>query len=344
MIKVFCIVGPTGVGKTEVAIELAKQFDLDIISADSRQIYKYMDIGTAKPSSVVRDRVRFHLIDIITPDVLYSAADFARDATKILEGYENSLIIPPSMGGKKREGAPSPNLPHQGGGIIKHRHLPILVGGSGLYLKALFEPFFSAPPRDLKLRRTLEKEPLDKLYERLKTVDPKSAQRIHSSDRQRIVRALELYQMTRKPLSEQIHGPSPEPKFSPYYIGLTLPRKLLNEKINQRFDKMIHPDLACKGGVDDGLVNEVKNLIKLGYSKDLNSLNAIGYQEIIRFLNQEISLMQAIYIAKNRSRQYAKRQMTWFKKVEGIKWIEYTDLKQTIQKVSQYYEKYLKIL
>jgi tRNA dimethylallyltransferase len=309
LIKVFCLVGPTGVGKTEVAIELARKYDLDIISADSRQIYKYMDIGTAKP--VLADSgkrsavsgVRFHLIDIVTPDVLYSAVDFARDAEKVIKE------------------------------LTREDRRFILVGGSGLYLKALFEPFFSAPPRDLKLRQALEKEPLDKLYERLKTIDPISAQRINPSDRQRIIRALELYQTTRKPLSEQIKGPYRESQFSPYYVGLTMDRKVLYEKINNRFDQM----------VDEGLVDEVKHLLKLGYDKNLNALNAIGYREILSFLNQEISLSEAIHLAKSRSRAYAKRQYTWFRKAEGINWIEYITLEETFNKVSKYYEKYLKL-
>ncbi len=306
MIKVFCLVGPTGVGKTEVAIELAKKYDLDIISADSRQIYKYMDIGTAKlflsGYNLPASRFKIHMIDIVTPDVLYSAVDFARDATKILLEYN----------------------PQRG-------RTPILVGGSGLYFKALFEPFFQAPARDPKLRQRLEKENLDKLYKRLKLVDSVSTQRIKPADRQRIIRALEIYEQTRKPLSEHIKQTFPEPEFSPYYVGLTLPRTILYDKINQRFDKMI----------EDGLVDEVKHLLKMGYNKERNALNGIGYQEIIRFLNQEISLMQAIYLAKNRSRQYAKRQITWFKKVEGIKWIEFTKLEETVQKVTEYYKKYI---
>jgi tRNA dimethylallyltransferase len=301
MTDIFCLVGPTSVGKTEVAIELAKQYNLDIISADSRQIYKYMDIGTAKPSSVVRDRLSLHLIDIITPDVLYSAADFACDCKKVI------------------------------GKLTKQKKRFILVGGSGLYLKVLFEPFFEAPPRDLKLRRSLEKEPLEKLYDKLKRVDLISAQRIKPQDRQRIIRALELYQTTRKPLSEQLKQKHPEAKFSPYYVGLTMSRKTLYEKINNRFDKMI----------EDGLVNEVKSLLKMGYTKECNALNGIGYQEIINFLEGEISLMQAIYLAKTHSRQYAKRQMTWFKKIKGIKWIEFTTIDETVTKVSEYYQKFL---
>jgi len=309
MTKIFCLVGPTGVGKTEVAIELAKQNHLDIISADSRQIYKYMDIGTAKPKladsgqRLTVSGVRFHLIDIITPDVLYSAVDFTRDCKKVIDE------------------------------LTKQRRRYILVGGSGLYLKALFEPFFKAPPRDLKLRKTLEKEFLENLYNKLKRVDPISAKRINSQDRQRIIRALELYQTTHKPMSEQLKENHPQSEFSPYYVGLTMPRKMLYEKINQRFDKMI----------DDGLVREVKHLLKMGYTKEDNALNGIGYQEIIKFFDGEISLMEAIYIAKTRSRQYAKRQMTWFKKLEGIRWIEFTALNETVSRISQQYKKYMNI-
>ncbi|MBS4016219.1 MAG: tRNA (adenosine(37)-N6)-dimethylallyltransferase MiaA [Candidatus Latescibacteria bacterium] len=298
--KLFCLVGPTGIGKTDIAIRLAKQFSLDVISADSRQIYKYMDIGTAKPRVPIRDRVTFHLIDIITPDILYSAADFARDCQKVIMRLNQN----------------------------KRRF--ILVGGSGLYLKALFEPFFDAPARDLKLRKKLADEDINKLYERLQLVDPGSAQRIKPQDRQRIVRALEIYEQTRKPMSQHIEQ-TRQSDFTPYYVGLNMARNNLYEKINQRFDQMIQ----------DGLVDEAKNLLKSGYTTAHNALNGIGYFEIIRFLNQEISLMQAIYLAKNRSRQYAKRQLTWFKKIEGVRWIEFSTLDQTVKRVGLEFEKYL---
>lgn len=309
--KIFTLVGPTGVGKTEIAIELARHYNLEIISADSRQIYKHMDIGTAKPKltdsewlTVDGKLIKFHMVDIATPDILYSAADFARDATEVIEK------------------------------LITENKRFILVGGSGLYLKALFEPFFSAPARNLKLRSLLAREPLEDLYEQLKMVDPESAQRIHCQDRQRIIRALEIYEQTRKPWSILIKTDKKESRFTPYYVGINMLRKKLYEKINQRFDQMIK----------DGLIDEVKKLLSLGYTQECNALNGIGYQEIIRFLDGEISLTEAIETAKSRSRQYAKRQITWFKKIKEVKWITYTTLNETTQQVKREFENYLSLL
>lgn len=303
--KIFCLVGPTGVGKSDIALALAKKYNFDIISADSRQIYKYMDIGTAKPNKISFQgnnfHVRIHMLDIVTPDVLYSAADFVRDCKKII--YQ----------------------------LIKEEKKFILVGGSGLYLKTLFEPFFPAPARDLQLRKTLNQQPIEKLYDQLKIIDAVSANRIKPNDRQRIIRALEIYYQTRKPLSVQ-QSIKLSSEFIPYYVGLMMERKKLYAKIEARFDKMI----------EMGLVEEVKKILNMGYNVEHNALNGIGYQEIISFLNNEISLMEAIKLAKIRTRQYAKRQMTWFRKIKDIKWIEYTTFDETFFKVSQEYETYLK--
>lgn len=296
---IFTIVGPTGVGKTEIALELAKQYDLDIISADSRQIYKYMDIGTAKPAF---SNVCFHMIDIITPDILYSAADFAQDCKKIIQQ------------------------------LISRQRQFVLVGGSGLYLKALFEPLFKAPSRDLNIRKQLAQENLEKLYERLKQIDPISAAKIQPKDRQRIIRALEIYEQTKTPPSvlKQLKSKS---EYSPYYVGITMARKKLYEKIDMRFDQMI----------SDGLVEEVKRLLTLGYSEKDNAIKSIGYKEIVKYLNGEISLNQAIEIAKYRSHQYAKRQITWFRKIPNIKWIEYSTFDETFNQVKNEYENYLRL-
>ena len=305
-LQILTLVGPTGVGKTEIAFELAKKYNLEIISADSRQIYKYLDIGTAKPSKELRKQIKFHMINVVKPDVLFSAADFVRDVTKVIE-----------------------DLKQQGNKFI-------LVGGSGLYLKALFQPFFKAPKTDPELRAELAKKPLAELHGRLKEVDPESATKIHTNDFQRISRALEIYLLTGKTKSELIRHPPPhlppqvgeekgggEMKYVPFYIGLNMPRKLLYEKIEQRFDRMI----------EQGLVQEAKNLMDMGFDDDLYAFNAIGYREIFNYLKKRISLELAITVAKKKSRAYAKRQFTWFKHQPGIIWLEHKDREEVIKKI-----------
>lgn len=300
------LVGPTGIGKTEIAIELAQRYNLDIISADSRQIYKYLDIGTDKPDKELQQKVKFHMIDMVDPNKLYSAADFVRDVTTVIEDLRQQ--------NKKF----------------------LLVGGSGLYLKALFQPFFKAPKTDSVLRVELTKKPLIELYQQLKEVDPDSAQKIHANDRQRIIRALEIYLLTGKTKSELIKRPPPhlppqvgedkgegEIKYVPFYIGLFLPRKILYDKIDKRFDMMI----------EKGLVQEVKNLLDMGFDEDLYAFNAIGYREIFGYLKNRISLDFAAMIAKKKSRAYAKRQLTWFKHQPGIIWVEYKDREEVIKKI-----------
>uniref|UniRef100_A0A7C6EFK6 tRNA dimethylallyltransferase n=1 Tax=candidate division WOR-3 bacterium TaxID=2052148 RepID=A0A7C6EFK6_UNCW3 len=287
------LVGPTGVGKTEIAVLLAQRYNLEIISADSRQVYKYMDIGTDKPSKELQQKVKFHMIDLVCPDKLYSAADYVRDVTKVIEEL--------SAQGKKF----------------------ILVGGSGLYLRALFQPFFKAPRPIPELRAELAKKPLTELYDRLKTVDPESAQKIHPRDRQRIIRALEIYLLTGKTKSEMVKESCPIIKYVPFYIGLFIPKKLLYAKIEQRFDKMI----------EQGLVQEVKGLLDMGYDEDLYAFNAIGYREIFGYVKSRISLELAIAVAKKKSKAYAKRQLTWFKREPGIIWIEYNDKEEVIKKI-----------
>ncbi len=292
-LPILTLVGPTGIGKTELAVELAQRYNLEIISADARQIYRYLDIGTAKPSKELRGLVKFHMLDLVKPDVLYSAADFVRDATKVIEEL--------SAQGKKF----------------------ILVGGSGLYLKALFQPFFNAPKTDPELRAELIKQPLAEMYERLKKIDPESAKKIHCNDRQRIVRALEIYLLTGRTKSELVKHSPTDIKFVPFYIGLSIARKLLYEKINQRFDMMM----------EQGLIQEVKNLIAMGYDEDLYAFNAIGYREVFGYLKKRISLELAITVAKKKSRAYAKRQITWFKHQPGIIWLEYKDRGEVIKKI-----------
>lgn len=293
MIKVPCIVGPTGVGKTEISVKMALKYKTEIISADSRQIYKYMDIGTDKPSKELQKIVKFHLIDIITPDKIYSAGDYAREALGIIKKlYSKSKRF-------------------------------ILVGGSGLYIKALFSPLFQDIGRDEKLRQRLEKLSTYKLYQKLKKIDPESFRRIHPNDRQRIIRALEVYEITGIPISVQWKKSNPEEELSPFYIGLTLRRSLLYSRIYDRFEEMIKK----------GFIEEVKRLKKLGYSKDLYAFNAVGYKEILEYLEGRVSLEKAIKEAKRRTKEYARRQLIWFRKQLGIRWIDCEDRKEAEKKI-----------
>ncbi|MEO0072078.1 MAG: tRNA (adenosine(37)-N6)-dimethylallyltransferase MiaA [candidate division WOR-3 bacterium] len=298
--KIFALVGPTGVGKTAISINLARKYNIEIISVDSRQIYKHLDIGTAKPPAEIRRTIKFHMIDIIDVDKIFSAGEFARECKK--------LIYALSKAGRNF----------------------ILVGGSGLYFKALFEPLFESPPRDLGLREKLAQVPTEQLHAKLQKIDPVWADRISPHDRQRIIRALEIYEQTQRPISYHITR-KVNSEFVPYYVGITMNRVRLYQLINQRFDDMI----------SKGLINEIQTILKMGYSENLNALKSIGYKEIIGYLQGKYSLQEAIRLAKRNSRMYAKRQLTWFKRMPGIRWIEYTNLEETTERVAYEYEKYL---
>jgi len=286
--KVLTIVGPTSVGKTAVAIELAQRNTDEIVSADSRQIYKYLDIGTAKPDVEQRKKVKFHLIDFVLPDEDYSCGQFARDAGQVIAN------------------------------IRTRGFTPIICGGTGLYIKALFHPLDELPASDReakkRLRETLDKKGIEYMYNRLSRIDPEWAQRIKPNDKQRILRGLEIYERTGKPLSRLIGNKKKSP-FLPYYIGLNLPRQELYERINRRFDEMIRR----------GLLEEVESLLGRGFDPQSNALRTIGYKEIVEHLQGFLSLEDATEKAKRRTRNYAKRQITWFNKMPGIKWHDAQD-------------------
>ncbi|MGB3340125.1 MAG: tRNA (adenosine(37)-N6)-dimethylallyltransferase MiaA [bacterium] len=287
--KIIAIVGPTAVGKTDLSIKIARRISGEIISADSRQIYTHLKIGTAKPTSEQKRQATFHLIDFVHPDNSYSCGQFARDAELKIEE------------------------------IISKNRIPIICGGTGLYIKSLFNPLHTLPVsnREIKnkLQASMEKYGVEYLYKQLLSVDPQWAGQIMPRDKQRIMRGLEVYEMSGKPLSSVLKTKKRKTKYLPHYIGLNLPRAELYNTIDQRFDKMIK----------QGLVNEVELLLRKGLDPASNALRTIGYKEIIQYLKNEMILEEAIQRAKQRTRNFAKRQVTWFNKISGLQWYNPAD-------------------
>lgn len=281
------IVGPTAVGKTSLAIQLAQELKGEIVSADSMQIYKYMDIGTAKPTVEERQGIPHYMMDIIEPDESFNAALYQQGAKKAIKT------------------------------IYDNNKLPILVGGSGLYVNSIVYPLdFTTATEDHELRDSLYRLVQEKgnfyLHQKLSEIDPPTGKRVHPNDIKRIVRAIEIYHLTGKPMSE--HRQNLQRADIPYnltMIGLKMDRNKLYDKINARVDHMI----------DLGLVDEVRSLQDMGYTKDLISMQGLGYKEIIAYLEGDFTLEEAIDILKRDTRRFAKRQFTWFKKDKRIHWI-----------------------
>ncbi len=286
---ILTIVGPTAVGKTEIAMKIATRLSGEIISADSRQIYKYLDIGTAKPTEEQRRRLRFHLIDFIEPDDNYSCGQFARDAEE-----------------KIKE-------------ICKRNKTPIVCGGTGLYIRALFHPLDVLPQSNSetkdRLRAMLEQQGIEHMYNELRRIDPDWAERISPQDKQRILRGIEVYEIAGKPLTKMMGKRIRHPTLQPHYIGMRLPREDLYSRINQRFDKML----------EAGLVGETESLLKRGFKAQSSALRTIGYKEIVGYLQGSMSLETAVDRAKRRTRNYAKRQLTWFNKIARLLWYDSDD-------------------
>ncbi len=282
--KVPIIVGPTAVGKTALSIELARILGAEIISADSRQIYKYLDIGTAKAEEELRKEIPHHFIDILEPDAYYSAGMFAQQARKkIVQLHKKNIPL-------------------------------VVVGGSGFYIRALVDGIVDQDVRDENLRTQLlhkiDEQGLEMLYERLIRKDPDYAARISSNDTQRILRALEINELTGKTMQQWHEAGKDSAEFIPLYIGLTMDRKKLYERINTRVDQMI----------EKGLIEEVQTLQKKGFTRGMNALNTVGYKEVFAYLNNEISKKEMTELIKRNSRRYAKRQWTWFNSLSTINW------------------------
>jgi len=287
-IPLVIILGPTAVGKTAISIEIAKRLNGEIISADSMQIYKYMDIGTAKPSIEEREGVPHHLLDVVYPDEPFNVSLYKDLATKTIKE------------------------------IYSRGKLPIVAGGTGLYINSLIYPLdFTDAHEDKEYREKLEKEAEEKgkdwLYNKLKLVDPETAKRLHPNDVRRIIRALEVYHITGKPMSEYYgRDLRKNHQYSIVLIGLTMERNKLYDRINKRVDIM----------VENGLVDEVKWLMEKGYDRNLNSMQGLGYKEIIQYLLGRRTLEEAIYILKRDTRRFAKRQLTWFRRLTHVNWLE----------------------
>ncbi len=282
------IVGPTAVGKTGLSIELALRINGEIVSADSMQVYKYMDIGTAKATPQERKGVKHYLLDEVAPDEEFSVARYK----KLADAYIDL--------------------------IISKDKIPIMVGGTGLYINTvidniqLSETICDWEYRD-ELKKLAEEKGNEYVHDLLKQVDPESARRLHVNDLRRVIRALEVYKYTGVPISKHQELSRSQP--SPYklaMIGLTMDRKWLYERINKRVDQMM----------EQGLLEEVRKLLDMGYSRDLVFMKGLGYKEMIEYIYGETSLEEAVEILKRNTRRYAKRQLTWFRKDKRIYWIE----------------------
>mgnify|MGYP001824664073 CR=1 FL=1 len=290
--EVLTVVGPTAVGKTAVAIVLARSAGAEVVSADSRQIYRGMDIGTAKPTADERALARHHLIDIADPSEQYDAARFARDAESVIAD------------------------------LVANGTRPLVVGGTGFYVASLFEGLFEGPGRSQAVRTELTEragtEGVAVLHRELTAVDAKSAARIHANDLSRIVRALEVYLTTGKPLSEWHTGAARPARFKPRYIGLKRDRESLWTRVDRRVDAM----------VKNGLIEEIEQLLATGaLSSEMPAASAVGYRELLPLIQSgEGDVGQAIELMKRNTRRYAKRQMTWFRSIVGIRWLDLDEL------------------
>ncbi len=305
MEKVVVVLGPTASGKTALSIELAKRFDGEIVSADSMQVYKYMDIGTAKPTEQERQGIKHYLVDEVTPDEEFSVAKFQELAYKYI------------------------------GEIIDRGKLPIVVGGTGLYIDSLlYNINYTETVSDWEFREQMQKEAELKgnefLHEKLAKIDPEAAARIHPNDLKRIIRALEVYRYTGVPISvHQKASRQTPPRYDYIVIGLTMDRDRLYERINRRVDKML----------EEGLLDEVIRLDKMGYTKKSTAMQGLGYKEFLPYLRGETSLEEAVSLLKRDTRHYAKRQLTWFRRNKEIRWFkvdEYPSMDLVVNDVAEY--------
>jgi tRNA dimethylallyltransferase len=282
---VIVICGPTGIGKTSAAIATAERYTAEIIGADSMQIYRQMDIGTAKPTPAEQSRIAHHMIDVAEPDEPFDASQYLHLAREDVTHLHDRGVV------------------------------PLVVGGTGLYIKALLYGLFEAQKPDERIRQRLKAEAESvgwkKMHRRLGRIDPQAAGRIHPHDTLRIIRALETFEQTGQTLTEyhRKHG-FPDSPYRVLKIGLNMEREVLYERINQRVNLMIA----------ENLLEEVKGLMARGYSEDLKSMQSLGYRHMVDYLRGRLAWQEAVRTMKRDTRRYAKRQLTWFRADPQIVW------------------------
>ncbi|AUO08514.1 tRNA delta(2)-isopentenylpyrophosphate transferase [Paenibacillus jamilae] len=301
--KLLVLVGPTAVGKTKLSIEMARQFDAEIISGDSMQVYRHMDIGTAKISEQEMKGIKHHLIDIHEPEYPYSVARFQEDCRRLI-----------------------PDIQSRG-------KLPFIVGGTGLYVESVcYEYQFSEVGADEAFRQEqldyADQFGAEALHARLQAVDPESALRLHPNDRRRVVRALEIYHVSGTTLSSQLASQKKESPYQLCIVGLTMDRQMLYKRIEDRIDGML----------DQGLVAEVTSLMERGVRSDAISMQGLGYKEISSYLRGEVSLEEAVTWLKRDTRHFAKRQLSWFRHMKDIQWVDVTDFENFSAHVARIHE------
>jgi tRNA dimethylallyltransferase len=309
---VVVIVGPTAVGKSRIAVEVAKAFETEVLTADSRQVYRGMDVGTDKPASEERQAVPHRLIDLVDPDESFNAGLYRRQAIDEIER------------------------------LYRDCRLPLVVGGTGLYVRTLLKGLCEAPQADPIMRKALRQEAedqgYDRLYARLVDVDPVIAARLHPRDESKVIRALEVYQLSGRRMSEfqQEHGFAERP-FATLMIGLNRDRDMLYRRIEGRIDwQLAH-----------GLIEETKQLLAQGYQRDSAAMKGLGYRQVAEHLAGEYDAAEMVRRFKRDTRHFSKRQMTWFRKEPGIQWLmieESESVPHTTTRVIEQIDRFLNTL
>jgi tRNA dimethylallyltransferase len=298
------VCGPTGIGKTTVAIQIAEAERGEVVGADSMQIYRHMTIGTAKPTAAEQARVKHHLVDVADPREPFDAARFSRLAGRIISGLADRGI------------------------------LPVVAGGTGLYIKALTRGIFESTAGDPQIRDALKAAAAEKgaaaLFQKLEKVDPQTAARIHPNDTYRVLRALEVHASTGTPLSQlQAAHAFAEEKYNCLKIGLTMEREKLYDRINRRVDAMIA----------QGLEREVRDLLDRGYAPELKAMQSIGYRHMAAYINGQTDWDEMLATLKRDTRRYAKRQFTWFRADPEMQWCEPGETEKILGLVRDFLEK-----